>query len=76
MSGWDGLERLDFVDGGPLLSGYEQAVMLGVVGDAAEDGLAVDPLLDWEQAREIDPGDYVAVLRGEAGDAVGVQMFE
>jgi len=46
--------------------------VLGVVGDAVEDGFFVDHLIGGQQSAEVDPGDNVAVAGRDAGDAVVV----
>jgi hypothetical protein len=65
-------EDFDLEDEGPLFAGDEEAVVFGVVGDAVEDGFGVGLLVVGEEVGEVDPGDDVAVLGGDAGNAVGV----
>ena len=67
-----GRDEFDLEDGGPLFAGDEEAVVLGVVGDAVEDGFGVELEHGGEEAGEVDPGDDVAVAGSDAGDAVGV----
>ena len=70
--GRGGRDELDLEDGGPLLAGDEEAVVLGVVGDAVENGFGAEVDDVGEEAGEVDPGDDVAVAGRDAGDAVGV----
>ncbi len=63
---------LDLEEGRPLLAGDEEAVMLGVVGDAVEDGFGGEALSVRKKAGAVDPGENAAVDGGDAGDTVGV----
>ena len=69
---WCGRDEFDLEDGGPFFAGDEEEVVLGVVGDAVEDGFVVEVEHGGEEAGEVDPGDDVAVAGRDAGDAVGV----
>ena len=55
-----------------MFAGDEEAVALGVVGYAIEDGLGVYFLVGGEEAGAVDPVDDLAVFGVDAGDAVGV----
>src|ERR1035438_3975863 len=70
------LGEFDFEEFGPVLAGDEEAVVLGVIGNAVEDiGLeiaGVDDVGGGQQAGEVDPSDDFAGLGIDAGDAVGL----
>src|ERR1700733_9588085 len=63
-------DNFDFEDGGPLLSGDEEAVPLGIVSNAVQHGFFVDFLIGRQQAGQVDPGDYVSVARTDASNPV------
>src|SRR5579859_2703 len=71
LFGWFG-DEADFEKGGPEFAGDEEAFVDGVVGDAVEDLAGFEFVHGAEQAFEIDPAEYLAGLRVDAGDFVGL----
>ena len=69
--GWGG-NHLDLKKFGPELSGDEEAVVHGVVGDAVEHGFGIGDLAGLKQAGEIDPAQHAACRGRDAHNAVGV----
>src|SRR3954452_16797374 len=66
--GYDGnLEELR-----PQFAGDEEAAVVGVPGDAVEDGFRSGAVGSRQQAGEVDPAEDFARSRRDAGDAVGV----
>ena len=66
------LTQFDLEELGPSLAGHEQAVALGVVGDAVEDVGLVVAIGGCQQAAGVDPADHFAGSGVDAGDAIGL----
>ena len=61
-----------FKDAGPEFAGDEQALSLGIVSDAVQHRILFNPI-DWTQKTgEINPAEHLPVLRGDAGDPIGL----
>src|ERR1035438_5093331 len=65
-------EEFDFEELGPAFAGDEEAIVLGVVGDAVEDIGLGRAIGGSEQTAAVDPADDLAGFGVDAGDAVGL----
>lgn len=65
-------DHFDFKYGRPVLSSNKQAIILGAVCNAIQHRFVTDPLVSRQQTREIDPCDYMPVLRRYTCDSIRV----